>query len=54
MHCKDLLSMEQLKDSLHLVAGEQGLGRSVRWIYFADCIECVKDQDNLAQWIHGG
>ena len=28
MHCKDLLSMEQLKDSLHLVAGEQGLGRS--------------------------
>lgn len=30
MHCKDLLSMEQLKDSLHLVAGEQGLGRSVR------------------------
>ena len=27
MHCKDLLSMEQLKDSLHLVAGEQGLGR---------------------------
>ena len=54
MPCKDLLSMEQLKDSLHLVAGEQGLGRSVRWIYFADCIECVKDQDNLAQWIHGG
>lgn len=54
MHCRELLSMERLKDCLHLVAGEQGLSRSIRWIYFADCIECVKDQDNLAEWIHGG
>lgn len=54
MICKDLLSMKIIKDSLKLVAGEEGLMRTVRWIYFADCMECLEDRENLLEWIHGG
>lgn len=54
MICKDILSMDMIRDSLKLVAGEEGLTRTLRWIYFADCMECLEDRDNLLEWIYGG
>lgn len=54
MTCKDLLAMETIKEGLKLVAGEEGLMRTIRWIYFADCMECLEDKENLLEWIHGG
>ncbi len=50
----DIMKMPQLKE-LVLVGGKNGLYRPIRWIYFADCMECLDEQsENLADWIHGG
>lgn len=54
MLCRDLLNMKEIKDNLKLVAGEKGLMRTIRWIYFADCLECLEENENLLEWIHGG
>ena len=53
MNCEDLMNMKQIKNGLKLVAGEKGIGRNIRWIYFADCIQCLKEDFNLAELIHG-
>lgn len=54
MNCEDLRNIKQLKDGMELVAGESGLDRPIRWIYFADCIQCLADDYNLAELIYGG
>lgn len=54
MICKELLSMEMIRDHLQLMAGEAGLVRTIRWIYFADCVDCLEDQNDWLNWIHGG
>lgn len=54
MNCEDLMNMKQIKYGIKLVAGEKGIKRNIRWIYFADCIQCLKDDFNLAELIHGG
>lgn len=56
MICKDLLGLKGLKNEIHLIAGEEGLDRNLRWIYFADCTECLKleEKNELSEWIHGG
>ncbi len=48
------MNMKQIKDGMKLVAGEKGIKRNIRWIYFADCIQCLKEDFNLAELIHGG
>lgn len=54
MLCEDIIGMKGL-EGVTLVAGKRGLDRPVRWIYFADVIECLNDDmDNFAQWLHGG
>ncbi len=45
--------MPELKEGLTLISGEAGLDRNIRWIYFADCIQCVKGKQNPADFIHG-
>lgn len=54
MICKELLTMDIIKDGLQLCSGEQGLEHTIRWLYFTDCLECLDGQGNLLEWIHGG
>lgn len=53
MNCEDLMNMKQIKNGMKLVAGEKGVDRNIRWIYFADCVQCLKEDFNLAELIHG-
>lgn len=53
MNCEDLMNMKQIRNGMKLVAGEKGVNRNIRWIYFADCIQCLKEDFNLAELIHG-
>lgn len=54
MICEDLLSIKQLNKGLKFLGGKEGLTRSIRWIYFADCMECLDEKENPAEWIYGG
>lgn len=54
MNCGDLLDIKQLKDGLELIAGENGLNRYIRWLYFADCIQCLSEDYDFTELIHGG
>jgi sugar diacid utilization regulator len=58
MICEDIIGMEGL-EGLNLVAGKRGLDRPLKWIYFADAMEClgsciVKNSESLGEWINGG
>ena len=53
MNCEDLMNMQQIRSGMKLVAGEKGLNRTIRWIYFADCVQCLSEDFNLADFIHG-
>lgn len=54
MNCKDMMQIPELTEVLKLKAGENGLQKSVRWIYFADCLQCVKSEYRIENYIHGG
>lgn len=54
MNCKEMMNLPQLKEVLLLRAGERGLNRSIRWIYFADCLQCVQSEYCMEDYIHGG
>lgn len=54
MNCKDMMQIPELAEVLKLKAGENGLQQSVRWIYFADCLQCVKSEYRIENYIHGG
>lgn len=53
MNCEDLIHMKSLNHSVKLVAGKTGIARDIRWIYFADCMQCVDEYDPK-EYIHGG
>jgi sugar diacid utilization regulator len=53
MFYKQLMQIPELKE-LKLLGGKNGLYRHIRWLYFADCIECLDDAADLKNWIHGG
>lgn len=53
MTCEDLLNIEEIRNGLKLVAGETGVYRNIRWIYFADSVQCLDSNFNLAELIHG-
>ena len=53
MNCKDMMQIPELTEVLKLKAGENGLEQSVRWIYFADCLQCVKSEYKIENYIHG-
>ena len=53
MNCKDMMLIPELTEVLKLKAGENGLQKSVRWIYFADCLQCVKSEYKIENYIHG-
>ena len=54
MNCKDMMQIPELTEVLKLKAGENGLEQSVRWIYFADCLQCIKSEYRIDNYIHGG
>ena len=54
MNCQDMMQIPELAEVLKLKAGEKGLEQSVRWIYFADCLQCVKSEYRIENYIHGG
>lgn len=53
MNCDDLLNIKQIRSGLKLIAGESGTHRNIRWIYFADCMQCLDDNVDPAELIHG-
>lgn len=53
MNCEDLMNMKPIRNGMKLRAGEKGLDRNIRWIYFADCVQCLAEDFNLAELIHG-
>lgn len=53
MNCEDLMNMKPIRSGMKLRAGETGLDRNIRWIYFADCVQCLSEDFNLAELIHG-
>ena len=54
MNCKDMMQIQQLQNVLKLQAGESGLDNVVRWIYFADCLQCIQSEYKIENYIHGG
>lgn len=54
MNCEDMMRIPELENVLKLKAGERGLQRLVRWIYFADCLQCIKSEYKIEDYIHGG
>lgn len=54
MNCEDMMNMPRLKQVLRLKAGKKGIKHSIRWIYFADVLECVKNEYRVEEYIHGG
>jgi sugar diacid utilization regulator len=48
------MNLKNLKTVLSLKAGEEGLNHGIRWIYFADCLQCVQREYKITNYIHGG
>ena len=53
MNCKDMMQIPELTEVLKLKAREKGLEQAVRWIYFADCLQCIKSEYRIENYIHG-
>ena len=53
MNCEDLMNMESIRKGMKLIAGDKGIDRTIRWIYFADCVQCLSADFNVAELIHG-
>jgi len=47
------MEMKEIQGGMKLMAGGRGLNHVIRWIYFADCIQCLAGNVNAADLIHG-
>lgn len=54
MNCEDMIKIPELKNVFNLKAGFNGIKNAIRWIYFADCLQCVKNEYHVEDYIHGG
>lgn len=54
MNCEDMVKIPELENVLLLRAGAGGMKNIVRWIYFADCLQCVQSEYKVEDYIHGG
>ena len=54
MNCEDLMNIPKIYSGMKLIAGGSGMYRNIRWIYFADCTQCLSDDFKVSQLIHGG
>lgn len=53
MLCQDLLKLKGICEHVKLLSGQGGLDNRIRWIYFADGLNC-DESHNWTNWIHGG
>ena len=53
MNCEDMTRISQLNNVLNMKAGAAGMKNTIRWIYFADCLQCVKNEYHVEDYIHG-
>ena len=54
VNCEEMMQIPELSKHLKLKAGKSGLHQLVRWIYFADCLQCIKSEYRIENYIHGG
>ena len=54
MNCEDLMNIPKIYSGMKLIAGGSGMYRNIRWIYFANCTQCLSDDFKVSQLIHGG
>ncbi len=54
MNCTDIMKIPEFQEVMVLKAGKEGLERQVRWIYFADCLQCIQKEYKMENYIHGG
>lgn len=54
MNCEDMTRIPQLNNVLNMKAGVTGIKNTIRWMYFADCLQCVKNEYHVEDYIHGG
>ena len=54
MNCEDILNIPDFQAVIRLRAGKEGLYRQIRWIYFADCLQCIQSEYKIENYIHGG
>jgi PucR family transcriptional regulator, proline-responsive transcriptional activator len=54
MNCSDIMKIPEFQDVIELKAGKAGMNRQVRWIYFADCLQCIQSEYKIENYIHGG
>lgn len=54
MNCEDMMHIPELHGVMNLKAGKEGVLHPIRWIYFADCLQCVKNEYRIEEYIHGG
>lgn len=54
MNCREMVQIPELENVLCLKAGAGGLENEIRWIYFADCLQCVQREYKMENYIHGG
>ncbi len=54
MNCEDMMHIPQLQGVMNLKAGREGILHPIRWVYFADCLQCVKSEYRIEEYIHGG
>lgn len=47
------MGMKEIQAGMKLRAGGNGLDHVIRWIYFADCIQCLSGNVDAADLIHG-
>ncbi len=54
MNCREVMQLPELADVMILRAGAEGLEHNIRWIYFADCLQCIRSEYHMEDYIHGG
>lgn len=53
MNCEEMMNIRQVRHGMKLRAGEEGMQRHIRWIYFADAAVEFTDKYKLADFIYG-
>lgn len=53
MNSEDLITLSDFKGKFWLVAGDKGLKRKISWIYFADTLQCIREDMNVGDFLNG-
>lgn len=54
MTCRDMMELTELSEVLWLRGGSTGLDNPIRWIYFADALDCIQSDYRVEDYVHGG